>query len=100
VRASLERGAGSVTTLVFFGAVVVLALGGLGGASVILRATTALRAAEIAATTVATRALAGDTTPCEPEVARTESCIMDGEVATVRMATDGVVATAIAGPER
>lgn len=80
------------------GAVVALALGGLGGASVILRVTGALREAELGASTVATRALAGDPSPCEPRVPRVEMCIVDDGVATVRVNVDGVRATAIAGP--
>lgn len=81
-------------------AVVLLALGGLGGASVILRVTTAIREAELAAVTVATRAIAGDSTPCAPTIPRTERCIVDDGIATVRLRVDGVVASAIAGPER
>jgi hypothetical protein len=87
-----------VTSLVLLGSVVILALGGLGGANVIMRVTAALRNAELAATSVATRALAGDTTPCEPTIAGTESCVVAHGVATVRSRKDGVVATAVAGP--
>ena len=100
VRAALDRGSGSVTSLVLFGAVVMLGLGGLGGAAVILRVTDAIRTAELAASTVATRALAGDPTPCEPATRGQESCAVANEVATVRVFRDGVSATAIAGPDR
>ena len=98
MRTALERGSGSVTSLVLLGSVVVLVLGGLGGANVILRVTAALRNAELAATSVATRALAGDPTPCEPTIAGAESCVVAHGVATVRSRKDGVVATAVAGP--
>ncbi len=98
MRAAIERGSGSVTSLVLLGSVVILALGGLGGANVIMRVTAALRNAELAATSVATRALAGDTTPCEPAITGTESCVVAHGVATVRSRKDGVVATAVAGP--
>ena len=100
VRTALDRGSGSVTSLVLFGAVVLLGLGGLGGAAVILRVTDTIRAAELAASTVATRALAGDPTPCEPATRGQESCAVTNEVATVRVFRDGVSATAIAGPDR
>jgi hypothetical protein len=82
------------------GAVVVLALGGLGGANVILRVTGAIREAELSAATVASRALAGDPTPCEPELPRVDKCLSDAGIATVRVHIDGVRATAVAGPER
>lgn len=82
------------------GAVVALALGGLGGASVILRVTGAIREAELAASTVALRALSGDPTPCEPGLPRSEKCIVDDRVATVRVNIDGVRATAVAGPAK
>ena len=64
MRTALDNGSGSVTSLVMFGAVVMLGLGGLGGAAVILRVTDAIRTAELTASAVATRALSGDTTPC------------------------------------
>lgn len=99
VRAPIDRGSGSVTTLTLIGACVVLALGGLGGATVILRVTTAVRQAEIAASAVATRALAGDATPCSPAPRHSEYCEVNDGMATVRVVTDGVVATAIAGPD-
>ena len=99
VRTALERGSGSLTSLALLGSVVVLALGGLGGATVILRVTAALREAELAATSVASRALAGDPTPCEPAINRIESCLIAHGVATVRLSKDGVVATAVAGPD-
>ena len=98
MRTALERGSGSLTSLALLGSVVILALGGLGGANVILRVTAALRNAELAATSVATRALAGDPTPCEPAISGTESCVIAHGVATVRARKDGVVATAVAGP--
>ena len=98
MRAAIERGSGSVTSLVLLGSVVILALGGLGGANVIMRVTAALRNAELAATSVATRALAGDPTPCEPAISGTESCVIAHGVATVRARKGGVVATAVAGP--
>ncbi len=100
MRSSIERGSGGVTALVLMGAVVSLALGGLAGASVILRVTDAIREAELGAATVATRALAGDPTPCEPAIPRVEKCVVDDGIATVRIAKDGVRATAVAGPER
>lgn len=82
------------------GAAVSLALGGLAGVSVILRVTDAIREAELSAATVATRVLAGDPTPCEPAIPRVEKCLIDDGVATVRIAKDGVRASAVAGPER
>ena len=88
-----------MTTLTLIGACVVLALGGLGGATVILRVTTAVRQAEIAASAVATRALAGDATPCVPAPRDSEFCEVHEGMATVRVVTDGVVASAIAGPD-
>ena len=97
---ALDRGSGSLTSLVLFGAVVILGLGGLGGAAVILRVTDAIRTAELAAATVATRALAGDPTPCEPAIHAQESCGVTDGVATVRITVDGVTATAVAGPAR
>jgi len=100
VRTALERGSGGVTALVLMGAVVSLALGGLAGATVIVRVTDTIREAELVAATVATRALAGDPTPCEPAIARVEKCLVDDGIATVRIAKDGVRATAVAGPER
>jgi hypothetical protein len=100
VRTALDRGSGSVTSLVLFGAVVLLGLGGLGGAAVILRVTDAIRTAELAASAVATRSLAGDTTPCEPAIQAEESCGVTDGVATVRVLVDGVSATAVAGPDR
>lgn len=100
VRTPLDRGSGSVTSLVLFGAVVLLGLGGLGGAAVILRVTDAIRTAELAASTVATRTLAGDPTPCEPATPGQESCAVTNGVATVRVSNDGVIATAVAGPDR
>jgi hypothetical protein len=100
VRIALDRGSGSVTSLVLFGAVVMLGLGGLGGAAVILRVTDAIRTAELAASTVATRALAGDPTACEPATRGQESCAVTNGVATVRVSKDGVSATAVAGPDR
>ena len=81
-------------------AVVSLALGGLAGASVILRVTEAIREAELDAVTVATRALAGDPTPCEPVIPQVEKCLVDDGIATIRIAKEGVRATAVAGPER
>ena len=89
-----------MTSLVLFGAVVMLGLGGLGGAAVILRVTDAIRTAELAASTVATRALAGDPTPCAPATRGQESCAVTNGVATVRVSKDGVSATAVAGPDR
>jgi hypothetical protein len=100
MRQSLDRGSGGVTSFVLMGAVVVLALGGLGGASVILRVTGAIRDAEAAASAVATRALAGDPSPCEPALPHVEKCIADDGIATVRVNIDGVRATAVAGPDR
>ena len=100
VRQSLDRGSGAVTSFVLIGAVVVLALGGLGGASVIVRVTSAIRDAELLASTVATRSQSGDPTPCEPEVPRIEKCIVDDGIATVRVNLDGVRASAVAGPDR
>ena len=82
------------------GAVVSLALGGLAGVSVILRVTDAIREAELSAAAAATRALAGDPTPCLPAIPRVEKCLVDDGIATVRIAKDGVRATAVAGPER
>ena len=99
MRSTLDRGSGSVTTLTLLGACVVLALGGLGGATVILRVTTAVRQAEIAASAVATRALAGAATPCVPAPRDFEFCEVHDGMATVRVVTDGVVASAIAGPD-
>ena len=89
-----------MTSLVLFGAVVMLGLGGLGGAAVILRVTDAIRTAELAASAVATRALAGDPTPCQPAKRAQEACAVANGVATVRIKVDGVVATAVAGPDR
>jgi hypothetical protein len=89
-----------VTSLVLFGAVVLLGLGGLGGAGVILRVTEAIRTAELTASAVATRALAGDPTPCEPALRGQESCGVTDGVATLRVSVNGVTATAVAGPER
>lgn len=100
MRTSLERGSGGVTALVLMGAVVSLALGGLAGISIVLRVSDTIREAELSAATVATRALAGDPTPCEPVVPRVEKCVVDDGIATVRIAKDGVRATAVAGPER
>jgi len=100
VRTALESGSGTVTSLVMFGAVVLLGLGGLGGAAVILRVTDAIRTAELAASAVATRALAGDPTPCEPELQAQDSCGVTDGVATVQITVDGVTATAVAGPDR
>lgn len=100
VRTALDRGSGSVTSLVLFGAVVMLGLGGLGGAAVILRVTDAIRTAELAASAVATRALAGDPTPCQPATRAQETCAVANGVATVRIKVGGVVATAVAGPDR
>lgn len=102
MRAALDRGSGGVTALVLVGAVVSLALGGLAGASVILRVTDTIREAELVASTVATRALAGSPTPCHPAPSTTEveKCLVDDGIATVRIAKDGVRATAVAGPER
>jgi hypothetical protein len=100
MRQSIDRGSGGVTSFVLMGAVVVLALGGLGGASVILRVTSAIREAELAASAVATRALAGDPSPCEPAVPHVEKCIVDDGIATVRVTIAGVRASAVAGPER
>ncbi len=100
MRSPIERGSGGVTALILMGAVVSLALGGLAGATVILRVTDAIREAELSAATVATRALAGDPTPCEPAIPRVDKCLIDNGVATVRIAKDGVRATAVAGPER
>ena len=77
-----------------------LGLGGLGGAAVILRVTDALRTAELAAATVATRALAGNLTPCKPAIQAQDSCGVTDGVATVRVTVDGVTATAVAGPDR
>jgi hypothetical protein len=99
VRTAIDRGSGSVTSLVLFGAVVLLGLGGLGGAAVILRVTDAIRVAELAASAVATRALAGDPTPCEPALRAQQSCGVTDGVATVRITVDGVTATAVAGPD-
>ena len=100
VRSALDRGSGSVTAVVLFSSVVLLALGGLAGAGVILRVTDALRSSEIAAVTVATRAIAGDPTPCEPAITAQQSCVVSDGVATVRLTVDGVSVTAVAGPER
>ncbi len=83
-----------------FGAVVLLGLGGLGGAAVILRVTDAIRNAELTASAVATRALAGNTTPCEPEFPAQNSCGVTDGVATVQITIDGVTASAVAGPDR
>ena len=100
MRTPLDRGSGSVTSLVLFGAVVLLGLGGLGGAAVILRVTETIRTAELVAAAVATRSLAGDPTPCDPASREQQACtVMDG-VATVRVLVDGVTATAVAGPDR
>jgi hypothetical protein len=100
VRTALDRGSGSVTSLVLFGAVVILGLGGLGGAAVIIRVTDAIRTAELAASAVATRALAGDTTPCDPALRTQDTCGVTDGVATVQITVDGVTATAVAGPDR
>ena len=100
MRTALDGGSGSVTSLVMFGAVVLLGLGGLGGAAVILRVTDAIRTAELTASAVATRALSGDTTPCEPRLRALNSCGVTDGVATVQITVDGVTATAVAGPDR
>jgi hypothetical protein len=100
VRGPLDRGSGGVTALVLTGAVVTLALGGLAGIAIVLRVTDAIREAELGAVTIATRALAGDPTPCEPTIPRVEKCLIDDGIATVRIVKDGVRATAVAGPER
>ena len=89
-----------MTSLVLFGAVVLLGLGGLGGAGIILRVTESIRAAELTASAVATRALAGDPTPCEPALRAQEFCAVTDGVATVRVAVNGVTASAVAGPDR
>ncbi len=82
------------------GLVVTLALGGLFGAATLIRVTGAVRTAELAAFTVATRALAGNADPCVPRVDTVTTCSLDGLVATVSIERDGTVATATAGPER
>ena len=99
MRTAIERGSGGVTAIVLMGAVVSLALGGLAGAGVIVRVADTIREAELTASTVATRALAGDPTPCEPALPRVDKCVVDDGIATVRIAKDGVRATAGAGPE-
>ena len=99
MRTAIDRGSGGVTAIVLMGAVVSLALGGLAGAGVIVRVADAIREAELTASTVATRALAGDPTPCEPALPRVDTCVVDDGIATVRIAKDGVRATAVAGPE-
>jgi hypothetical protein len=99
VRTALDRGSGSVTSLALIGACVVLALGGLGGATVIFRITEAIRNAELVAASVATRALAGDPTPCEPMPPGTRNCRVHNGVATIQTMTAGVVASAVAGPD-
>lgn len=99
MRRSLDRGSGSLTSLILMSSVVLLALGGLGGARVILRVTDALRDAENIAVSVATRAIEGDSTPCEPTFDGIERCDVVEGVATVRVRLGGVVASAVAGPD-
>ncbi|MEY4312499.1 MAG: hypothetical protein RLZZ319_8, partial [Actinomycetota bacterium] len=60
----------------------------------------ALRTAELAAVSIATRALAGDPTPCEPSVPTVIECEVDGVIASATIDRDGTRATATAGPER
>ena len=89
-----------MTSAALVGLVVTLAVGGLFGVSTLLRITGAVRSAELAAFTVATRALAGFPDPCVPHVATVTTCTVDGVIATVTISRDGTVATATAGPER
>ena len=82
-------------------AVVLLGLGGLAGANVIVRVTDAIRAAETEAAAAATRALAGDTEPCDSVSSAVIDCVLDDDGSvTLRLVRDGVTASAIAGPER
>ena len=62
--------------------------------------TGAIRQAELTASAIASRALAGDPTPCDPLPKVAETCHVDDGVATVRIVLDGFRASAIAGPER
>jgi hypothetical protein len=96
----LERGSGTVTTMMAMGSVVALVFGLLTGIAVITRATEALRAAERAAIAAATLIAEGETEPCarvEPPVVM---CERTGSTATVTIELRGTRATATAGPDR
>ena len=100
MRVDVERGSGTVTSLVAVGGAVALGFGLLAGISVMVHATAALRAAERAAIAVATERTAGERDPCVRMTAPIVACSIDGLSATVTVALNGVRATAIAGPER
>jgi hypothetical protein len=100
MRVEVSRGSGSVMSVALIGLAITVMFGGLYGAATLFRVTGALRSAELAAITVATRALAGDPTPCEPAIPTVASCSIDGLVATTSINRDGTRATATAGPER
>jgi hypothetical protein len=96
----LERGSGTVTTMIAIGSVVALVFGLLAGIAVITRATEALRAAERAAIALATLIAEGEPDPCSRAQPPVIACARDGSAATVSVELRGARATATAGPDR
>jgi hypothetical protein len=87
-------------SVALIGLAITVMFGGLYGAATLFRVAGALRSSELAAISVATRALAGDPTPCEPTIPTVTACSIHGLVATTTINRDGTTATATAGPER
>ena len=100
MRVDVERGSGTVTSLVAVGGAVALGFGLLAGISVMVHATAALRAAEREAIAVATERASGECDPCARTTSAVVACSIDGLSATVTVALHGVRASALAGPER
>jgi len=100
MRFGLDRGSGTMTTVIALGGVVSIVFGLLAGVAVISRATDALRLAEREAIAAATLIAEGETEPCarvEPPVVM---CERTGSAATVTIELRGTRATATAGPQR
>lgn len=100
MRFALDRGSGSMTTVIAIGALVAVGFGLLAGIAVIRAATTALRTAEQRAVAVATLVSEGERNSCgrlDPPVI---DCQVNGRTATVTVEIGGNRASATAGPDR
>lgn len=100
MRFGLDRGSGTMTTIIAIGGVVSIVFGLLAGVAVISRATDALRLAEREAIAAATLIAEGETEPCARAQPPVIACARDGSAATVSVELRGARATATAGPDR
>lgn len=100
MRITLERGSGSIATIMALGGLVALLGGLLAGVAVIRQSTEALRTAERLAIAAATDLAAGERDPCLRLVAIALDCVATAPTVTVTVSVRGVTAAATAGPQR